>query len=443
MRTLALGAAALSVCLSLGLTLGGCGEIIPLTPDAQTDAMEIDAVGDICEKSSLTVDEFFTCVGRSICGFYGDCVGSDVSSLNCDDIDIEIFGGLEPTAAKVVIAAAVAAGRTTWNPTTAKACLDALTGTGCALFKNNGDPFAACGALTGAVNNGQLCQNDIECATPGAQCEINPTVPQPGNQCTDYTCRAPVPAGNMCTGGAICRPEDHCVSFFQGADISVCRTGEAGQQCDDNGDCDRGNFCNGGLGDRSAAGICTTGKAAGATCKTDEECMGELACVGNFGAVNGICRDVRPPGAMCDNNNLAYSCHGNQVCNTTAVDMVGTCGPAPSLGQTCVMVNGAGYCGFFLACENGLCREPGAVGEVCTRSTFFGGSSLRDPNGCNLGLFCNKPVGQTMGTCADPLANGQSCLNENWCDSDSCMGAMPSSTPPVPGTCATYPTCTF
>jgi hypothetical protein len=442
MRTLALGAAALSVCLSLGLTRGACGEIIPLTPDAATDAMEIDAVEDICEKSSLTVEEFFTCVGRGVCEVYSDCIGSDTTFLNCDDIPINVFGGLNPTAAKVVIDAAVAAGRTTWNPTAAKACADALTGGGCALFKNESDPFEVCGALTGAVNNGQLCQNDIECATQGAQCEINPTVPFPGNQCTDYTCRAPVPAGQMCTNGAICRPEDKCVSIFQGADISVCRTGEAGQQCDNDDDCDAGNFCNGGLNDRTAMGICTTAKAAGATCKTDEECMGALACVGNFGAVNGICRDVRQPGAMCDTNSFFYSCHGHQVCETTAANTVGACRPAPNLGQACVNVNGAGYCGFFLACENGLCREPGAIGEMCSRSTVFGGG-LGDPNGCNLGLFCNIPSGQTMGTCAAPLANGMACARDEWCDSDSCMGAMPGSNPPVPGTCATYPTCTF
>ncbi len=329
MRTLVLGAAALSVCL----TFGACGEIIPIEPDAQTDAQEIDANADICAKSSLTVDEFFTCVGRGVCAVYADCIGSDTTFLNCDDIPINVFGNLNPTAAKVVIASAVAAGRTTWNPTAAKTCADALTGVGCALFKNESDPFDACGALTGAVNTGQLCQNDIECATTGAQCEINPSVPFPGNQCTDYTCRAPVPAGMMCTGGAICRPEDHCVRKIMGADISFCATGEAGQACDGDDDCDQGAFCNGGMDNGTAMGICTNAKAEGATCKTDEECMGELSCVGNFGAVNGICRNVRTAGATCDTNNFFYSCHGHQVCTTTAANTAGTCGPAPGLGQ--------------------------------------------------------------------------------------------------------------
>ena len=50
MRTLVLGALSLSVCL----TLGACGEIIPIQPDAPIDATEIDAVEDICSKSSLT-----------------------------------------------------------------------------------------------------------------------------------------------------------------------------------------------------------------------------------------------------------------------------------------------------------------------------------------------------------------------------------------------------
>lgn len=429
MRTLVLGIAAVA--------LSACGEVIPIETDAAVDAQEIDAVDDVCAKSALSVDEFFVCLSRSVCTVYGDCIGSDTSFINCDEIPINVFGDLRPTAAKVVIAQAVAAGRTQWNPTAAKACVDMLTNRGCALFKNDGDVFAQCTALTGAVNNGQLCQNDIECATPGAQCEVTPGLPGT-NPCVDFSCRAPVPAGMMCTNGAFCRPQDHCVYRFNGADISFCATGEAGQACDSDDDCDNGNFCNGGTNNGMAAGICTTAKAEGSTCKTDTECTGELACVGNFGALNGICRNVRTANAVCDANNFAYACHGRQVCETPGTNMTGMCRPAASLGQACNVMNGvASYCGFFMSCEGSLCREPGALNEMCTVSTSFGGGGFANPNGCNMGLFCDIDVtGQPSGVCREPQANNATCSRDSNCDSDFCTTAAPRS-------CQTYPTCSF
>lgn len=430
MRKLVLGVAALA--------LSACGEVIPIATDAAVDAQEIDAVEDVCTKSQLSVDEFFTCLSRAVCAVYSDCIGSDVSFINCDEIPINVFGDLRPTAAKVVIAQAVAAGRTQWNPMAAKQCVDMLTANGCSIFKNDSDVFARCTALTGAVNNGQLCQNDIECATPGARCEQTPNTN--GNPCTDFTCRAPVPAGTMCINGAFCRPEDHCVYRFQGADISVCSAGNPGDLCDSDEDCDLGNFCNGGMNNGSAMGICTAAKAAGSTCKTDEECMGELACVGNFGAVNGICRDVRVANApMCDANSFAYACHGHQVCETPGSNMIGMCRPAANLGQTCNVMNGvASYCGFFMSCEGGLCREPGALNEMCTVSSSFGGGGFANPNGCNMGLFCDIDVtGQPSGVCREPQDNNATCTRDSNCDSDYCA---PGATP---RTCQTYPTCTF
>jgi hypothetical protein len=416
-----------------------CGEVVPLTPDAPVDAPEIDAPVDPCTKSELTVDEFVLCLGRQVCVVYEDCIGSDTATINCDDIPIRVFGDLAPTALKLVLASAQAAGRAQWNPAAAKQCIDMLTAGGCGIFKNDDDVFDACNAITGSVNNAQLCQNDIECATPGAQCEQ--TSGSPGNMCTDFTCRAPVATGQMCTAGAFCRVGDHCVRRVQGADISFCGAGGLGDQCDDDGDCDRGSFCNGGLGTGTVMGICTASKAAGQTCKTDEECMGELACVGNFGAINGICRDVRPPGATCDANGGFYSCHGNQLCNS-ARDMTGTCTAAPALGQACVNVNGTPACGFFLACVNGLCREPGGIGEACGNPPFFGG--FGSEFGCNIDLFCDRDLtGAPMGTCREPQANGASCAYEDNCASDYCQGTDFSMNPPRLGTCQTYPTCSF
>ncbi len=422
----------LLVAIAVAPSIVACGEVVPLDPDAAIDAREVDAVPDPCAAAALSVDDFFLCLSRAVCTVYEDCIGSDTSHINCDDIPINVFGDLQPTAAKVVIADAVAAGRTQWVPTAAKACVDMLTGQGCALFKGNNDVFDLCGALIGSVTNGSLCQNDIECSTPGAQCVQN--AGGGTNQCLDYTCRAPVAVPNMCTAGAFCRPQDHCVNKRVGTtDISFCSTGEAGQACDRDDECDAGNFCNGGLNDSTAMGICTAAKAAGQTCKTDAECTGELACVGNFAAINGICRDVRPPNSVCDTN-FPYACQGHQNCETTAANTTGTCKPAADLGQACGVINGIpSYCGFFMSCEGGLCREPGAIGDPCTASNFFGGFS-NNPNGCNLGLFCDRDLtGQPAGTCRAAQVDGAQCVTSRNCASENCTSMV----------CAVYPTCDF
>jgi hypothetical protein len=431
MRTLVLGALTTVVC-----SLAACGEVIPLDPDAAVDAGDIDAVPDPCEATALSVDDFFTCLSRGICTIYEDCVGTDTAHIDCDNIPIDIFGNLSPTQAKVVIADASAAGRVQWNPTAAKACFDMLTTRGCAVFKNDVNPLDQCNAVMGAVNNGALCQSDMECATAGARC-----VQRSGggtNQCLDYICQAPVATGAGCASAsnAFCRRQDRCVyRFVSPTDVSFCATGDAGAQCDDDEDCEQGLFCNGGLGTGTVMGVCTPAKAVGSICKTDEECTGELACVGNFGAITGTCRDVRTAGAVCDTNNLSSACHGHQSCEAPSAMATGICRAAADLGQSCNLMNGvASWCGLFMSCEGGLCREPGAVGDTCTASNFFGGFST-NPNACNLGLFCDRDLtGQPSGTCRAGQANGAACTRESHCDSQYCNNGT---------SCAVYPTCDF
>lgn len=416
------------------LAIAACGEIAT-SSDAGIDS--IDAAVDPCIQAAVSIDDFFVCLSRGVCDAYEDCGGSDTAALDCDNLPLQIFGDLSPTPLKTVIHDAVDSGRAQWDPAAAAACLATLKTARCSVFKAS-DIFESCHAIVGFVNNGQPCQNDIECATPGAQC----VAPVGGSTdpCLGFTCKAPVPAGQLCTADSFCRPEDRCVMRRgpNGNDISTCSTGEAGQACDRDNDCDRNLFCNGGLNDGTVAGICTNAKAAGATCRVDEECTGELVCVGNFGASNGTCRDVRPAGASCDRDALD-SCHGFQFCDAAA-DALGTCHAAPLAGAACGTVNGMpAFCGFFMACETGMCRPVGDVGEPCTNSGGFGG----DADGCNLGLFCdNEATMAPTGACQAPQANGAACKPDNsgnrigtsrMCASDWCANDL----------CVEFPTCNF
>gem|GEM_PF-2592845 len=419
------------------LAASACGEVV-LQPDAGTDALEIDAVVDPCTQAEVSIDDFFTCLSQEICDVYTDCAGSNRDGIDCADLPFYVFGGLPPTPLKVVIRDAVDSGRAQWNPTAAQACLQVLRSTGCSLFKGGDDVFATCAAIVGNVNNGQLCQNDIECATPGAQCVDNSIMD--GNLCTSQVCRAPTPAGQQCTGGAFCRPQDRCVSRSSGnGDMSVCATGEAGQICDGDEDCDGGLFCNGGLNNSTAAGICTISKPSGAVCRTDAECMGELLCVGNTQTSSGTCRDVRPAGAMCDRGNLT-GCFGNQYCDATSSTAVGTCSAAPQANEACGPVNGVPrFCGFFMTCDNGVCRAPGVLAETCSDDGGFGS----DDTGCNLGLYCAITTGSQppVGVCAELLPNGSTCMSRGGGAGESaqCASGWCSDN----ATCSDFPTCDF
>ncbi len=419
------------------LSLAACGEV----PQSPIDAapVELDAPGDPCTQSEVSIDDFFSCLSQEVCRVYEDCVGSDTAHLDCAALPINVFGDLNPVPLKVVIHDAVDSGRAQWNPTAARACLDLITVNGCGLFKNE-DIFQTCAAIVGNVNNGQACQNDIECATPGAQCV--PPAAGGTDVCVGFTCRAPVPSGQSCVSPAFCRPEDHCVDRRPGGvDTSFCATGEVGQGCDSDSDCDRGHYCNGGTNNSTAAGICTLAKTAGSTCRVDEECAGELVCVGNVNGANGTCRDVRPVGATCDRGGFG-GCFGHQYCDATATAS-GTCKPAPQLNAACGTVDGtASYCGFFMACEGEVCRAPGNIGDPCTQSSLFGIGG-GGANGCNQGLFCDKDLTMaTVGACQAPQANGSQC-RPNRSELTSGASRMCASDWCGSGVCSDFPTCNF
>ena len=419
------------LCLAV---LTACGEVPKQEPDGPPPP--IDAPPDPCTQEEVSIDDFFTCLGRRVCDIYEDCFASDADHLDCENLPLQVFGNLPPAPLKVVIKDAVGSGRAQWDPRGAKACLDLLGAVGpgqCTIFKQNGDPFRTCRAIIGNINNGQACQNDIECATPGAQCVGGST-----DQCMGYTCRAPVAAGQACTGGAFCRPEDRCIRrVVSGTDMSFCATGEEGQACDRNSDCDKGFYCNGGLSNSTASGICTAAKPAGSTCLSEEECQGELGCVGNFSGASGTCRDIRATGAACDTVGAGYTgCWGHQYCDGPS-GMLGMCRAAPDLGQACGAVQGmATFCGFFGSCEAGNCKAPGNVGEACMTS----GTTA---DGCNLGLWCDSLLtGAAMGVCAAPGANGAQCKP----DSSSMMvgrSQMCASNWCSNGVCTDFPTCNF
>jgi hypothetical protein len=71
------------------------------------------------------------------------------------------------------VAAAITAGKITWNPTDAAACLAGITFPACAEYWMNGpNDVAACAtALVGHVADGQACVVDYECSSVTSYCD--------------------------------------------------------------------------------------------------------------------------------------------------------------------------------------------------------------------------------------------------------------------------------
>ncbi|MEZ4400341.1 MAG: Dickkopf N-terminal cysteine-rich domain-containing protein [Kofleriaceae bacterium] len=289
----------------------------------------------------------------------------------------------------------------------------------CRLTSSNDNPLADCAATIGNVTDGQTCQADFECATPGARC----VDPSGGQTCgPTRVCRAPAAIGQSCAGSAFCGTGDRCVRRIN---LSTCDTGAAGRPCDGNQDCDFGGFCNGGNNDGTASGICTAAKPVGAICRGDRECN-DSRCVGATSSTTGFCRDVRQPGSPCDN---PIGCWGNQYCAGPAGGP-STCVPALTEGAACGTANGQPWCGVTLACEGGACKTPGGVGATCTTSSD--GIFTTSPDGCNAGLFCSNAVTMAAsGTCEPPRADGGACTSGAHCASGYCANNQ----------CAQFPVC--
>lgn len=414
-------------CLAFALPLVACGSI-PATTDGGGDGdAGPDAAADPCMATSVSLEQFFTCVNRAACDLISDCFGSSTELMNCDDLPINLFDGLSIQSARAILDHDVTSGRAQWNPTEAAACLARLHQRSCALLKTNDDFLDGCHAIVGNVLDGAACQAGFECATDGARCEA----PMGGTTCGSQVCRKPAATGQPCTGGAFCGPADHCVRrIVGGTDLSVCQPGTAGSACDRGDDCDPDLFCNGGLNDGSASGTCTAAKPAGAICRDDRECQGQLMCVGETSTTTGTCRDTRAPGAPCDD---LFSCFGHQYC-AGAANTVGTCTPAIGVGAACGTSAGQPWCGATLACEGGMCGGAGTVGAPCTRSSD--GVFAADPNGCNTGLHCSNAIsGGTSGTCEAPLPDGRACRNDDHCQHGYCD--------PTTSVCGAIPVCSL
>ena len=176
-------------------------------------------------------------------------------------------------------------------------------------------------------------------------------------------------------------------------------------------------------------------KGVGDACSTLgiglEECGPGLRCDGTLQAcVVADCTPFLPPGArgeVCNSpTGNARRCEAGSACDQDASNC---CVPPFAEGERCGTTS---VCEAGLVCvapapqdfANAVCLPRVAEGEPCFSSD------------CVDGLVCLIPVGESVGVCGPPRADGDACTTASDCVSKHCLGSVCVPTPGVGEACS-------
>jgi hypothetical protein len=379
-----------------------CGSVRTDTgPDAHVDALIHLPDGpppkDPC-KGAIDLDDFGACVSKALCAKIAACGLGQSGEVDCTNLPIQIFNGLNTRNLAAGVRQAVAAGRLSYDPVAAGACLADLDAGNCKSVLGS-DLFGSCSMFVGKVAANNTCGYPVECAA-GNACLGNGSNAYSGT-CGNDSCRPRVAVNQSCATAA-CQVGDHCVA-------NICRHGDLAAPCSSDNDCDADFYC--------AGTTCAAQLAKDKPCTTDRQCAGALACVGrSLSPPAGKCEEVATLGAACD-----YQCYGPFLCqqSATPTTTLGSCVAEPGEGEPCVTGSGCGL-GLLICDDKGtpadpkddICREPGKVGAPCTKNG----------DGCNVGLLCTADISMAAtGVCRTPLPNNSACFDNDQCASGNCL----------------------
>lgn len=245
----------------------------------------------------------------------------------------------------------IAAGRVAYNPTAARACVDALDSlSSCtriafaSVFDGTESP---CGLVfSGTLPTGSACFFDEECtgsdtcskscATPGCcegTCVAGPTLVPAGGDCSD-------PATQSCAGGAPCQQDPQTLAI-----------------------------------------TCTALIPPGATCTSVNACTYPYSCDSPDLTVQpGVCNVPPGRGQSCG---VAYLCNDlRDSCDT----VTNLCTANTPVGGSCA--TGSGQCVGYAQCDGSTCLAQGRPGESCSQQ---GGSACLGSLECDDTLHCTLP----------------------------------------------------
>jgi hypothetical protein len=262
--------------------------------------------------------------------------------------------------------AAVDAKKLSYSGENAAACLSQIKSASCnSTDKTARDQPEPCKHIFGGLAKmGEACAFDTECQSANCVIPTNAT-----GDCPQGTCGPQIPlakAGESCTGvecdtGLFCNGQNQCQTL-----------GQMGAACDFDTDCNFGLGC---AGATTGAETCQPLPAIGSACAPRPAPM-LPACLEIGATCNSAmsCVKMGLPGATCMTDT---DCTFFGVCDATALK----CSNYPSRGMPCDMDH-------LVICDDDS--------------------------------WCNIPMGQTMGTCDAPQANGAVCTQEDECASHFC-----------------------
>jgi len=216
-----------------------------------------------------------------------------------------------------------------------------------------------------------------------------------------------------------------------------------------------GSFC-------SNTSVCAAPLALGASCEYSDQCGGGFIFGSSSDCTNGVCTAVkRSTGDPCSTSVQCYSgtctamkCAGRAAGATCSRDgeclfgyhCTGVCTINVAIGATC---SSGSDCGNFAICNNGTCRVPYSVtagghcstDEACTFGTYCGSNQVclavsGTPSACidgscdhvgeNSGCYCNAAgnhlCSQGEGipaSCSSTFTSYMNCLTTNGCQDSS------------------------
>jgi hypothetical protein len=277
--------------------------------------------------------------------------------------DCHQFYPLLDGAANASFRAALDMGKVTYDGNSARRCVDAIAGQTCEVTGDSlRQPDACWAAIRGTVPADGACAFDAECISQA--CIVSPC----DQACCTGTCGGDRARGSGKTDDA-CSVDDECQIGLYCASGTCAPLLAAGDVCASSGSCADGLACRDvctvlpGLGEicdgacRDIGAFCSLGKCVklalvGDLCGPDNECSGYYVCdatshcslppgipvgamcqvgdrcgpgaicVPEDGGIIGLCKQLVPEGAACDELHICASQAG---CNATT----NTCDPDP------------------------------------------------------------------------------------------------------------------
>jgi hypothetical protein len=290
---------------------------------------------------------------------------------------------------------------------------------------------------------GDACGNSVDCYplgyctggkcqrrhAPGQSCDAIDGCTDPF-LCMSGTCQPMflecrgAPAGSFCTYLRVCDASSYCEL---GSFICKARANK-GDKCN-NVPCGPNLFCD------PTATTCVDALAAGAACKTSDQCASGTFCVA--GANGAMTCSAGPEGTPCSSqmpcptglfcsemDNTCHApgsngaqCNDSSQCIATNYCVVGGgsgtgCQPKPSLGGAC-WTDVPCADGFYCDLDSRSCKADATQGQACNDNPPFGVQ-------CVAGSFCNFDLVTRMQTCKAQYTTGSTCSQDLECVSGAC-----------------------